>query len=270
MSRSKRSPSPANRPAGGTDFVPVVQQLVKTVDSLRDEVRDRDQRWIETIGQLIDRLESNAAVPDIPAAGGQTSDWQTNRELILRQMEEDQFDAEAFLRSLPDDPSLPAGQTVDDATDDPGERLDGLLGRLRRAEQSRAEQAEEIEDLRQALAYRRHEADESGSPGRGIDAETGATGAHAIAELLADDSVIAAERQRASQCTEKLQQQLREAEVEASLQRAELARRSSELRIRETQLQEKFDDLQRQLDAIAQPADRSPDGRQTRWLRRKS
>ena len=252
------SPSdPTNQP--DDPIIAAIEALRASIESMRDELAGRDERWIAAIVNL-----APGPVPD--AAGGSPTesssdaqdDWQSRRERILEQMERDEFDPETFLHSLTD---RDAGEPPE-ASESAGD----MDEKLRRSERVCQQQARELEDLREALAYREHQQGEHGAAVDGDAGATGATGAHAIAALLMDDEVIAAERARTEEVREKLQQQLRQAEVAASLQRAELARRDSELRCRETELAEKFDDLHRRLASIQSPPDLTPDARQGRWL----
>jgi hypothetical protein len=166
-----------------------------------DELRRRFERAVQEIRELKTRnaeLEAGAArnasaqQVSLPAAGN--FDWEEQKRQLMEELDGDQT----------------AGKEVPKA-----DRL-SIESTIRITDEVVASKDREIADLR----ARMH--------GPGAPAG-GASDAVAVTELLDRDEVIQAEREKLSQLQNEWREKLRHAEIEASLERAKLARERADL-----------------------------------------
>jgi hypothetical protein len=161
----------------------------------RFEMAVQDVRELKTKNsELTDQLaKAKSGVGAAPAGGG--SDWESMKQRMLAQLESD----------------------FDDGNEEEKQAKLSLEGTIKITDQVVAEKDNEIAELKRLLESQSHSMGEM------------AVGASAIAQVLDQDELIRQERENVKQLQEELQEKLRKAEVESSLERAKLAREKAEL-----------------------------------------
>ncbi len=183
--------------------------------------------------------------------------WEERKALIMRQMEEETFDADEFVSSL----SSGTGNSISSSVPEtegaepvppqsPQEFVESLIEKIERAERTIQKRDEEIGELRMLL--------ESQS---GTRTDGTAIGAAAIASMIDSDELVMEERERLQQLKNDWEDKFRQAEIEASLERAKLSRERQELAKRTQELEERLEEMQREKRDNPTPA---KSGR--RWL----
>lgn len=177
--------------------------------------------------------------------------WEERKEMILRQMEEDSFDADQFVNSLSEQARIHAEKTAREESPDEDGRIDrqnvfdavtpqqfieAITTELDQARATLAAREEELGELRILLQ------DQSDSRQTGL-----AFGANAIQSLIDADPLIIEERERLEELKNHWEDKFRQAEIEASLERAKLSRERQQLAKRSEELEEKLVEVQRQL-----------------------
>ena len=210
---------------------------------LSDQVRELQTRLAELEQQNGD-LASQVAGSNIrQSVADEHSDctealsWEQRKALILQQMEDDAFDSQAFVESLP------SGASTDQAAADPA----GYVEQLHREMQRRDE---EIEELRCLLEQ------QGGAREGGV-----AVGAAAIAQMVDSDELVQEERRRLQQLQAEWEEKFRQGEIAASLERAKLSRERQELARKNEELEEQLAHLRRQCESVEQG-----DRPSRRWL----
>lgn len=201
-----------------------------------EELRHQNETLAAQVAQSNVRQTVQAA-----QGGDESLTWEDRKQLIMRQMEEDSFDADAFIDSLSSS-ALSQGDAADhDATLadhetlSPHEFVERLVEKLQYLEQTIRNRDIELGELRMLL--------DNQSKAR-IDGT--AIGAAAIASMIDSDALVMEERERLQQLKNDWEDKFRKAEIEASLERAKLSRERQELAKRTEELEEKLDELQRE------------------------
>jgi len=192
----------------------------------------------ETLAAQIARSNVHQAVR-ASQGGDESLSWEERKQLIMQQMEEDSFDADEFVNSLSASVRTQAGnsQDKDDAETvlSPHEFLERLAEKIQRAEQTILNRDDELGELRMLL--------ENQSQAR---ADGTAIGAAAIASMIDSDALVMEERERLQQLKNDWEDKFRQAEIDASLERAKLSRERQQLAKRTQELEEKLDEVQRE------------------------
>lgn len=205
------------------------EDLRQRLEMALADMRDLKQRNSELVEDLA-RSKSSASVPGIPGGGG--LDWESRKQQLLAQLESD-FDA--------GDPQQKANKLTVEAA-------------IQRTEEIVSAKNEEISELQRLLS------EQSGNIG-GV-----AIGAAAIAEMLDTDELVRQERENLREMQERLREQLKQAEIDLSVERAKIARERSVL---EEKMRQYEDHKQSQAAAPEDGADKSKKGsNRGRWLQR--
>lgn len=240
------------------------------VQRLQDEVAELQHRNEEQahelerrqnhIAELTDQIEDLAAqvaqsgvrqtVRSDQSCSNDALSWEERKSLILQQMENDSFDADAFVESIGDSGKDADGQGFE--SNDPSVILDQLIQRLQRAEAESADRKIEVGELRMLLDQ------QSETREGGI-----AIGAAAIASMVDSDELVAQERQRLQTLQDQWEAKFRQSEIEASLERAKLSRERRELAKRTESLEEELEHLRRAARMNIEP---NESGTSRRWL----
>jgi DNA repair exonuclease SbcCD ATPase subunit len=205
-------------------------ELQERLEMALADVKDLKARNTELTEELAQLRTSGATASS--SGGGGVLDWEARKQQLLAQLESD-FDSA--------DPQQKAAKlTVESA--------------IQRTEEVVSAKNQEIEELQRLLS------EQSGNIG-GV-----AIGAAAIAEMLDTDELIRQERENLRDIQEKLREQLKQAEIDLSVERAKIAR---ERAILEEKLRE-FEEQKQNLPATSDdPADKSKKGsNRGRWLQR--
>lgn len=168
-----------------------------------DDVREMKRKN----GELEKRLAAGAAAPAAPSGGGDAMDWEAQKRRLLAALEANEDGAE------------------DESEEDRAERIK-IRDVVAKTDAVLAAKEQEIEELKQLLDAQSNNIGEM------------AVGAQAIAEMLNQDEVIAAERERLMQLQKEWEEKLRQAEIDLSVQRAKLARERAEIEERQRVLQQ--------------------------------
>jgi myosin heavy subunit len=237
---------------------------------LQDEVAELQQRSEEQARELERRqnhiLDLTNQIEDLAAQVAQSGvrktvqsdqscsndalSWEERKTLILQQMEDGDFDAEAFVESIGN-----SNQGTDETgmeSNDPSVILDQLIQRLQQTEAELADRKIEIGEL-QMLLDQQSETREGGV----------AIGAAAIASMVDSDELVAQERQRLQTLQDQWEAKFRQSEIEASLERAKLSRERRELAKRTENLEEELEHLRREARMNQEP---NESGTSRRWM----
>ncbi|TWU21019.1 Chromosome partition protein Smc [Novipirellula galeiformis] len=221
------------------------------IESLRDEITDLEYELSELKRQNSDLAAKVANANVRKSTNDASSDftealpWEERKKLILRQMEEDTFDAETFL-----------AQTVQSRLNDEPDQVDPIAfvnqvtSEIDRLQQQNERFENEINELNHLLEH------------RPPSAEGGlAIGAAAIAQMVDADELIQEERQRLQELQDHWEEKFRQAEIEASLERAKLSRERQEVAQKSADLEEQLDRIRR--DAVQT---QHTEGHSRKWL----
>lgn len=207
---------------------PEAADLQKRLEMALSDMRELKNRNTE----LTDQISQIKAAGHAAAFGAGGDDWESRKQRMLAQLESD-FDE--------NDPAQKAGKlTVEQA--------------IQRTEEVVAAKNHEITELQRLLS------EQSGSIG-GV-----AIGASAIAEMLDSDDLVRQERESLRELQERLREQLKQAEIDLSVERAKVAR---ERAILEEKIRE-FEQRQQQPGMIGEDssAKGKPGNNRGRWLQR--
>lgn len=253
--------NPADVPLPSDDLqVQRLQDEVAELQHRNDEQARELERRQNDIAELTDQIEDLAAqvaqsgvrqtVQSDQSCSNDALSWEERKSLILQQMENDSFDADAFVESIGDSGKDADGQGFE--SNDPSVILDQLIQRLQRAEAESADRKIEVGELRMLLDQ------QSETREGGI-----AIGAAAIASMVDSDELVAQERQRLQTLQDQWEAKFRQSEIEASLERAKLSRERRELAKRTESLEEELEHLRRAARMNIEP---NESGTSRRWL----
>ena len=155
------------------------------------------------------------------ATCNETMSWEERKQMMLRQMEAESFDADAFVESL-------NGKTSDENID-PIQYVEELQNELDRRDKEVERREQQIQEL-QHLLDQQSETREGGI----------AIGAAAITEMYDADELVRDERERLQRMQEEWEEKFRQAEIEASLERAKLSRERQEVASKLADLEEQL------------------------------
>lgn len=259
--KNSAAENPADVPLPSDDSqVQRLQDEVAELQHRNDEQARELERRQNDIAELTDQIEDLAAqvaqsgvrqtVRSDQSCSNDALSWEERKLLILQQMENDSFDAEAFVESIGDSCKDADGKGFE--SNDPSVILDQLIQRLQRAEAESADRKIEIGELRMMLDQ------QSETREGGI-----AIGAAAIASMVDSDELVAQERQRLQTLQDQWEAKFRQSEIEASLERAKLSRERRELAKRTESLEEELEHLRRAARVNIEP---NESGTSRRWM----
>lgn len=248
-------PEPIANPAPPVDEE-TLAELRGEVDKLASMLRAADgenEDLRQQNSDLAARLASSNVRSTVSTPQSSVSDaltWEERKALILKQMERDDFDADAFVDDLRSETaSRPESATE---LESPIEFVESLQRELDRRDNDLRQRDEEIVELKMLLRQRRES-----QGGGGV-----AFGAAAIAEIVDSDELVMQERERLQFLQNEWEEKFRRSEIEASLERAKLARERQQLANKTAELEEQIAHLRRearQTEEVGKPTTR-------RWL----
>ncbi len=208
-----------------------------------EELADMQRRYQLAMDDVRELKKKNAELEKRLSSGGQAAapiasdgmDWEAQKRRLLAALEANENDG-------------------DDSEEDRAERVK-MRDVIAKTDAVIAAKDQEIAELKQLLDA---QSDNIGSM---------AVGAQAIAELLNQDEVVAAERERLQQMQKEWEEKLRQAEIEMSVQRAKIARERAEIEERQRQLQEQQAE-QGGDDALPSDGSKGKKPQRGRWLTR--
>ncbi len=212
------------------------------VDSLRDEIIELECKVSELEQQNSD-LAAQVAGANIRRAvvsadvTNETMSWEDRKNLILRQMESEDFDTDDFCSTLDND--FDGDQEI---SEDPASFVRSLTEELARREK-------EVGELRHLLEQ------QSATCDAGIS-----IGAAGIAEMIDSDELVKEERVRLQNLQTEWEEKFRQGEIEASLERAKLSRERRELAAKQSELERELEKIR--LNALQA----SEKGKPRKWL----
>ena len=209
-----------------SNFDPETEQLRDRIYDLENQVAELEQQN----GDLASKVASSNVRRAVSTSSSDSSDslsWEDRKQLILEQMEEDVFDAEAFVANMQCDSA--------DASEDPFEFLERLTAEVERLSAELARREEEVRELRCLLDHQSETRD------GGI-----AIGAAAIAGMIDEDQLVVQERERLQILQAEWEEKFRQGEIQASLERAKLSRERLELANTKADLEEKLEHFRRE------------------------
>tara|TARA_R110002049_G_scaffold27321_3_gene94429 strand:+ start:69900 stop:70823 length:924 start_codon:yes stop_codon:yes gene_type:complete len=218
------------------------EPLRAEIQHLRSQVEDLEKQNSELASQLASR-SVETSLGDDQSRSNETLSWEERKQLMLRQMEEDSFDAEAFVSSL--------NETESDETIDPIEYVRQMQDELDRRDVELEDRSQQIRELQHLLDSQSETRD------GGL-----AIGAAAITEMFDADELVREERERLQQMQEEWEEKFRQAEIEASLERAKLSRERQELAAKMADLEEQLAHAKRE----SRSNSHDENGNSRRWL----
>lgn len=259
MIAASQAPSPAPEPVAIPS--PAVNdetlaELRGEVDQLASMLRAADAENEDLRQQnndLATRLASSNVRSTVSSPESSVSDaltWDERKALILKQMEQDDFDADAFVDELRNETANRPGAVAE--IESPIAFVESLQRELDRRDNDLRNRDDEIAELKMLLQQRRES-----QGGGGV-----AFGAAAIAEIVDSDELVMQERERLQSLQDEWEEKFRRSEIEASLERAKLARERQQLANKTAELEEQIEHLRRearQNEEVGKPTTR-------RWL----
>lgn len=224
-------------------------------ERLRDQVFDLEavveelkRQNSDLASQLASRcVESSISTGE--SVANETLSWEERKQMILNQMEADSFDAESFIADLG---VSRADEALDPDALDPIRYVQQLQTELNRREEELQEKDQQVSELQHLLDQ------QSETRSGGI-----AIGAAAITQMFDADELVREERERLQQLQDEWEEKFRQAEIEASLERAKLSRERQEVARKLCELEEQLADAQRDARTASQPDAGVPS---RRWL----
>lgn len=207
-----------------SEYIEINKILQDEVHDLRKQLEIVEQQNSDLAAQIADE-NVRRTVSD---SGGtsQTLTWEERKEMVLRQLEDDSFDAENFLEDMRGE-----GERSESEGADPVEYVKQLHAELDSQRQQSERQEAKISELQQLLQQQR-------------DAGNDAT----LAAVVDADEVVQAEREKLRKLKEDWEARFRKTEIAASLERATLSRERQQLETENAKLQEKLAQLARRAD----------------------
>ena len=223
----------------------------------RDRWRDRHDELESEVAELRrqnEELASRLASSDVRRAlssdGSGCDDalsWEDRKQAMLQQMEDDTFCAESFIASLTKE-SPSTAQACEGS--EPVDIVRGLWSEIDQRDEQLKRRDEEIRELRCLL-------DQQSETHGGV-----AIGAASIAEMIDSDELVREERERLQLMQDEWEEKFRQAEIDASLERAKLSRERQELAKKQAELEIQIEHLRRE----SRRAKKSDVGHSRRWL----
>ena len=206
-----------------------MQDLQQRYEMAMEDVRELKAEN-ERLAKDVARASSQAASTAAPAIGD-GFDWETQKQRMLAQLEDD----------------------GDDGGPEQAKERMTIEGTIRITDQVVAEREREIAELRELLEQ---QAESIGNV---------AVGASAIAEIFDQDELILEERANLKRMKEELQEKLKQAEIEHSMERARLGRERNQLEEKLRTLEEKQSKRQSE---SPQPSGAAKPQKSGNWLAR--
>lgn len=235
-------------------------ELRSRLDQTQADLQElRDQN--EDLASRVANSQVRASIATKDSGAADALSWEQRKELILRQMEEESFDADAFVDAIGADAIASTGEDPDNAghdqagqaPPDPIESVRGLFQKLDRHESELKRRDQEIGELRCLLEQR----SENRHGGDGVT-----FGAAAIAEMIDGDEMVREEREKLQKLQEEWEEKFRKGEVAASLERAKLSRERQELASKKMELEDQLEQIRR----VSQELDTGERPPSRRWL----
>ncbi len=227
-----------------------IESLRAEIVALEDELCEL-KRQNSDLAAKVANANVRKSTSDAASDFTEALSWEERKQLILRQMEEDCFDAETFLTQTVQSRLSDAGEADEPQCEvDPVAFVEELTAEISRLQQQNERFEKEIGELNHLLEQR----PQSAAGGMAI-------GAAAIAEMIDADELIQEERQRLQTLQTQWEEKFRQAEIEASLERAKLSRERQEVATKLADLDEQLDRLRR--DAAQ---NQSGEGHSRKWL----
>jgi hypothetical protein len=224
------------------DSAAEIERLRDQVIDLQALVADLEQQNSDLASQLATRCVESS-ISNVHSHSNETLTWEERKQLMLREMEAESFDAEAFMEDL--------NVQVDDPTLDPVRFVEQLQVELDRRDEELKERSQQIRELQYLLDQQSETRD------GGI-----AIGAAAITQMFDTDELVREERERLQQMQEEWEDKFRQAEIEASLERAKLSRERQEVAKAMIELEEQLAHAKRE----ARHGNPNEEGPSRRWL----
>jgi hypothetical protein len=219
------------------DLISEIEKLGSQIDDLYQQLDDAQVTNRQLEADLAQARAANAQPVQSAAALSPSGPltWEQRKEQMLKEMEEDSFDAESFVETIQSTatPNVEA-ELLDLAPEEYVVQLNLELERVRCELESRDE---EVAQLQQQL--QNHSSDAL----RALKADT------AIEDLVDVDSLLQDERERLQKQQKECEERLRESEVATSLERARLSRERRELARQNAELEEQLIHIRRENEA---------------------
>ncbi len=197
-----------------------VETLRRQVAELEDQVAELQQQNNDLAAQVA-RPDPQPSVSAAAAGSNESLSWEARKELILQQMEDESFDAEAFI------------ETLNPETTDACDPVAHVL-----------QLHEELEYLEAELQKLQYLQAQQSPPPQTADP----CAANANANTLDDDALIRQERAKLKELQTECETRIRESEIAVSLERARLSRERRELAHKNAELEEQLSHLRREAD----------------------
>lgn len=230
------------------------EQLADQIRQLENQVADLESQNAEPGSREADHESGETQAPNTdarlaqpsPAQPTESLSWDERKLQILEQLENDSFDAEAFLTTLKDDhpetrpddaPELIDIQDAVNYINDLHDQLGHLQSEIQQRDSAKSKHESESQALRDQIDHLQREA---------AQYEQDSAPKDAIVLMLDSDEIVQQERENLRRIQEECEEKLRSIEIETSLERAKLARERTELEQTIAELESQLKALQRQ------------------------
>ncbi len=229
---------------GEPSFEAERERFEQQIFDYQDRIAELERQNEELAGRVAS-TNVRKAVACSDSGSNDALSWEDRKRQMLEQMEEDSFDAEAFVADL-------SGDSSPDEPLDPAAYMEQLHDEHEKMKEDLQRRDEEIRELRCLLDQ------QSGTREGGV-----AVGAAAIAQMVDSDELVQQERQRLQTLQEEWEEKFRQGEIEASLERAKISRERLELARKNSELEERLEHLRRE---TRQAEEGTAGGTSRRWL----
>lgn len=229
-------------------------RLREEADQLREEIR-RLQQEIDELRAENNELSAESAAPTGETGrGGQETepapemDWEERKRQILAELENDSFDAESFLTTMNED--IASGNGIVGGFESPAEYVEALNAELKNLSQRLQTQEKENQDLITRL-------------------ESASAQASEVSQSLEDipvDEQVQQERDKLARMEADWQERFREAEIEASMERAKMSRERRMMELKNQALEEQVEALKVYEKDLANSQSKETGGARRKWM----
>jgi hypothetical protein len=219
------------------DLIAEIEKLGQQIDDLYTQLDDAQSANSQLKTELAEARTAVVQPVETVAASDASGPltWEQRKEQMLKEMEEDSFDAESFVETIQASATTAVEAELLDL--DPQEYVVQLNLEFDRAKSELKRRDEEVAQLQNQLQNQ-----SSGTSGS-LTAET------AIEDLVDVDSLLKGERERLQTQQQECEERLRESEIATSLERAKLSRERRELARQNAELEEQLIHVRRENEA---------------------
>lgn len=227
-------------------------RLRAEIDQLREEI-DRLEKEIGELRIANKELSSNAGdsgeEPGVKESKpAPEMDWEERKRQILAELENDSFDAESFLTAMNED--IESEKALVDAFETPAEYVEALNAELTNLNERLRREEKENQELRTRLEAASVQASDSCPPAADIPV----------------DEQVQLERDKFARMQADWEERFREAEIEASMERAKISRERRMMELKNQALEEQVEALRVYEKGLTSGEVKETGGSRRKWM----